>query len=180
MPGAPRDDGAATSDRPPLDRARRLYSVLFVALMGGLAAAIFAWYETVNAAAAGVCSPSATVSCAKVGASGHTTLLGVPDWSIGIAGYLLMIVVAAIAYRSYDRRFLTLLAVLSTLGIGVSLYFVYTEAFVIHALCPVCTTAHLLNVVVLIVTLSLLRLSAPEAGAPHHAPRGAPDASPPA
>lgn len=132
-------------------------------LIGGLAAAIFAGFETVDASLSQVCSTSGYVSCAKVGSSGHTTLLGVPDWAIGIGGYLVMLAVGVLAYRTWARRYLGLLSLLSGLGILFSVYFVYEETFVIRALCPVCTTAHLLNVVVFVLALRLFRMSAPDA-----------------
>lgn len=156
-------------------RAESLYGLLFVFLMGGVFAASYAAYEVVNPAASAVCSTSGYVSCGAVADSGHTTILGVPDWLVGIAGYLAMFVVAVLAYRTYERRYLVALTGLSTLGLLVSLFFVYNELVVIQHLCPVCTAAHLLNVGVLAVSVSLLRLgrSEPEdAGGP--GPRPAP------
>lgn len=147
----------------PRVRAETLYALVFVFLMAGLAAAVFAWYETVNSAVTAVCSPNQSVSCAAVDHSGDTHSFGVPDWAVGIAGYVVMVGVAALAYRTFDRRYLMGLGLLSAIGVLISLVFVYQEAFVIHALCPVCTTAHLCNVGVLVCSAWLLRLSRPDA-----------------
>ncbi len=158
-PGA---GGAAAPERRPRVRAETLYSLLIVLTIGGVVAASYAAYEVVNPEAAKVCSPNPFLSCQKVLASGHTTILGIPDWSIGLSGYLVMLVLAILAYRTFDRRYLKALTALSALGMVIVGYLVYTELVVVGAICPVCTTAHLLNVGVLAVALWLLRLSRPE------------------
>jgi uncharacterized membrane protein len=161
-------DPRLSSDDAPRGRSRKitaeqLYPLLVVLLLAGLAAALYAAYETVNPAASAVCSTSGYISCSKVGGSGHTTIAGIPDWAIGVGGYLGMTALGILAFRTFERRYLTLLAGLSAVGLLLSLYFVYEEVVVIQALCPVCSTAHALNVAVLAVTVALLRMSRPEA-----------------
>ncbi|MCI4366818.1 MAG: vitamin K epoxide reductase family protein [Thermoplasmata archaeon] len=144
--------------------AETAYALLLVVLLGGLAAAGYAAYEVLNPGAAAVCSVNSHVSCAAVAASGHTTVAGVPDWAIGIAGYLTMFGVALLAFRTFDRRYLQGLAALSGTALVFVAYFVYNETVVIGSICPVCTTAHILDVVALALTLYLLRLSRPDPG----------------
>src|SRR5580693_2779252 len=97
-------EGAPAPRRPRLD-AETLYALLIVVLLGGLAAASYAAYEVLNPAASAVCSVSGTISCGKVADSGHTTILGIPDWGIGIAGFVAMLLVAFLAYRTFDRQY---------------------------------------------------------------------------
>ncbi len=161
-----------TPDRPRV-RAETLYALLVVLTLAGLAAASFAAYEVVDPAITKVCSPDPFFSCSKVLASGHTNILGIPDWSIGVTGYVVMLGLAVAGYRTFDRRYLQTLAVLSALGMCVVAYLVYTELFVVGAVCPVCSTAHALNVGVLAVSLVLLRMSRSE-GTPEPGPAAPP------
>ena len=167
-------------DRPRV-RAETLYGLLFVCLMGGLAASAYSGYEKVNPAATSVCSVNAQISCGKVVNSAYSQTLGVENWVIGLVGYLAMFAVAVLAFRTYERRYLTALAVLSGLGVVVTLWFVYLELGPIGAICLVCTSAHLLNLGVLGATIGLLRLSRPDTEAPGSAretPAAAPGADP--
>jgi uncharacterized membrane protein len=160
---------SAGEDLPRVGRRRRrvldaqtTYALLLVVLLGGLAAASYAAYEVINPQAAGVCSVNAYVSCGKVADSGHTTTGGIPDYAIGIAGYSAMFAVAALASRTFDRRYLQLLAALSGIALGFVSWFVYNETVLIGAVCLVCTTAHLLDGATFGLTLYLLRLSRPD------------------
>jgi uncharacterized membrane protein len=147
--------------------AEALYPLLIIFTFVGLGAAIFAAFEVIDPSLTHVCSTNNSflglkLSCASVATSGHTTVLGVPDYAVGIGGFLAMIAVAILAYRSWDRKYLQLLAGLSLLGLVFTAYFVYNEVFVVGAICPVCTTAHCANVAVLLVTTALLRMSRPD------------------
>src|SRR5580693_6199998 len=108
----PDDDEGSSPRRPGKVDAETLYALLLVVLLGGLAAASYAAYEVLNPAAAAVCSVNSKVSCSAVAGSGHTTLFGVPDWAIGIAGYVAMFAIALLAYRTFDRQYLKILAAL--------------------------------------------------------------------
>ena len=166
----------APEARSPRISAETLYALLLVLLLGGLAASLYAAYEVVNPAAAAVCSTSGYVSCSKVQSSGDTQVLGVPDWAVGVGGYVVMLLVGVLAYRTFDRRYLSLLLGLSGIGLLFSLFFVYEETVVIQALCPVCSTAHALNVGVLIVALTLWRMGRPAEDGPGSPGTGRPSA----
>jgi len=171
-----------TADDPPRRalRADTLYGLLFVFLMGGLAASLYSAYEWINPQATSICSVGSQLSCGKVLESSYSTTAGIPNWEFGVGGYLVMVAVAALAYRTFDRRYLTALAGLSVVGVLLSLYFVYLELGPIGSICLVCTSAHLLNVGVLVVTLALLRMSRPDADeAAHERHRGRPEAAAP-
>ena len=126
-------------------RAESYHALIPVALGAGLLLSIYAGYETTHPALQGSCSFSALFSCAKVDQSAHTTTLGIPDYVIGIAGYVAMIVVDVFLYRSWHRSWLNAFLLLSGLGIAVSAYFAYVEAFEIGAFCPVCLSAYAAN-----------------------------------
>lgn len=138
-------------------RAQDLHAVVLLAVVAGLALALFAAYETFNPAAASACSPTKLLSCQSVNSSGHTTTLGVPDWAWGIGGFVALLFVDVLAYRTFERRWLTALFALSTMALGLTAWFVYNEVVVVGAICPVCTGAHLANLVVWAGSLLLLR-----------------------
>jgi uncharacterized membrane protein len=156
-------------------RAETAYSLLMVVLFAGLGFSLFAWYETVNPAAQSVCSISKWISCSKIDHSGHTTILGIPDYAIGIAGYLVMIALGILAFRTYEQRYLRATTVVSGLGVALSAYLAYLELIVIQGLCPICLGAYLCNVGAFLVLLYLVRLGgrAEEPAAPTVEPQPA-------
>ncbi len=140
-------------------RADTAYALVLLLLIGGLAFSAYAWYETVNASAQGVCSINSYVSCGKIDTSGHTTTLGLPDWGIGVAGYVVMIALGVLAYRTYRRSYLEGLTVVSGLGLALSVYFAYIELVVIQGLCIICLGAYLCNLASFVLLLYLVRLT---------------------
>ncbi|HYA58020.1 MAG TPA: vitamin K epoxide reductase family protein [Thermoplasmata archaeon] len=123
----------------------------FVYLTGGfgLIASIYAGLESVDAGLRGSCTISSFFSCSAVDVSGKTSTLGIPDAAIGIAGFILILLVAALAERnSRDLRYLYALLFFTTGGVGFASYFAYVELGEIHALCPVCTAAYFFGVLV--------------------------------
>jgi uncharacterized membrane protein len=139
-------------------RTRDIRSVIYLSGGLGLIVSIYAYLETVQASLQKFCTVNAYVSCGAVANSGKTTVLGVPDGLIGIGGFVLILVLAAIAERR--RRELlwpNLLLLFTTVGVGFSLYFVFVELAEIHALCPVCLAAWVLGWVAWGATIALVR-----------------------
>jgi len=123
-------------------RTKDIRSVIYLAAGFGLIAAIYTYIETVDASLQSTCNVNSFVSCGAVASSGRTTVLGIPDSFIGIGGFVLILLIAAVA-ETQRRNLLwpTLLFLFTTLGVAFSLYFLYVELALIHALCPVCLTA---------------------------------------
>ncbi len=83
----------------------------------------------------------ATGSCETVQASKYATFVGVPVPAIGVAGYLVILVVALIGLRpgrTEDRRITLALVALSVLALAFTGYLNVLEAYVIHAWCRWC------------------------------------------
>jgi len=129
-------------------RTRTIRSVIYLAAGLGLITSIFTYLEAVEASLQKLCSVNAFVSCSAVANSGKTTLLGIPDSFIGIGGFVLILLVAAVA-ESRRRELLWpyLLLFVTTAGVALAAYFGYVEIAEIHALCPVCLTAYVFGVV---------------------------------
>jgi uncharacterized membrane protein len=139
-------------------RTRTVRSVIFLAGGIGLLVAIFAAAEFYTASLRSVCSISQFFSCATVDQSGKTTTLGLPDYLWGVGGFVAMLVVAGIAERlPRDVRPAYLLALLSTLAVALSGYFIYVQVAEIHALCVVCATAEGFGAIVWVASIELAR-----------------------
>jgi uncharacterized membrane protein len=124
-------------------RTRSLRSVVYLGAVFGLIASLYAAAEVADAALAKACSLNGVVSCSTILDSGKTTVLGIPDWSIGVAGFVVILACAVLAERfRKDLRFTYLLALVTTAGVAFSLYFLYVEVFEIGGICPVCVSAY--------------------------------------
>lgn len=139
-------------------RTRDLRSVIYLAGGLGVIVSIYTYLETVQASLQKYCTINSYVSCGAVASSGKTTTLGIPDSFIGIGGFVLVLIVAAIAERRRpELLWPQLLFLLATVGVAFSLYFLYVELVEIHALCPVCLTAWVLGWVVWGASIVLVR-----------------------
>ena len=138
-------------------RERTVRSLVYFAAGLGLIVAIFAAAEFYDASLRAVCSVSAFFSCSAVDSSGYTNTLGLPDWLWGVGGFVLILLFAGLAeQRPEDRRRAWLLLAVTTLGVGVSLYLLYVELAIIHALCLVCASDYLLGGVAWLGALALV------------------------
>jgi uncharacterized membrane protein len=140
-------------------RAESAHAALLVVIVAGLALAGFATYETFVPAAAGICSINQFVSCSAVDKSGHTSTLGVPDWAVGLGGFLVLLGLDVPLYRTWRRDLLKAVVVVSGLGLVASAYFAYVELAVIGALCPVCFSTYVADAAAFALSFWLLRSS---------------------
>lgn len=141
-------------------RAETLHQILLAAILAGLALALYAGLEVIDATLSNVCSPSPVISCSAVLKSGKTTILGVQDWIIGAAGFVALLAVDIPLYRTWKRSYLTLLLAFSTIGLGVSAYLAFVEVAQIGALCPVCFASYVANAIALATAAAIWRRGA--------------------
>ncbi len=139
-------------------QAAVLHRLLLLLILIGIVASVYATFEVLDPGLQGTCSVNSYVSCQAVDQSGHDTVGPIPDWSIGLGGFIVLLALDIPLFRTYDPRFLYAIFFLSLAGIGFALYFAYMEIVVINAICPVCTTAHLANVGVFLTTWKLISL----------------------
>jgi uncharacterized membrane protein len=155
-------------------RLRSIRSLIYLAAGLGLIVALFAAAEFIDTSLSAVCSFNGFLNCAAVLKSGQTTTLYVQVWVWGIAGFVAIIVVAALAEQHRkDFRYAYALLGLTTAGVGLSMYLLYVELARIGALCPVCESAYFFGIVAWIGAILLVRRMRQRAAAP--APVGAPE-----
>jgi uncharacterized membrane protein len=152
-------------------QTRSLRSLVYLAGGIGIIVSIFAGLEIYDASLQSLCSVNSYVSCGAVDTSGRTTLLYVPDYLWGIGGFVLILLVAALAEQlPRDRRRAYGLLAVTTLGIAIAVYFLYVEVALIHALCPVCAGAYVMGVLAWVGAIGLVRRTpgkAEDAGGSH-------------
>lgn len=139
-------------------RTSTLRSLIFFAAGVGLIVSIFAALEFYEASLRSLCSIGSFFSCSVVDQSGKTSTLGVPDYAWGLGGFVLILVVAAIAEaRSRDPKATYALLGVTTAGVAFSLYFLYVQLALIGAFCVVCASAYVFGWVAWAGTVGLAR-----------------------
>jgi uncharacterized membrane protein len=102
------------------------------------------------------------VNCEKVTTSPQSYVFGIPVATLGLAYFLPMIALSLPrAWRSADRRIHLARLALSVVGVGMIIYLVIAELFIIKNICLWCTSVHVLTFIlfVIIVTASPMLLS---------------------
>ncbi len=115
-----------------------------------------------------VCDSNATINCEKVTTSPQSEIFGIPVAMLGLAYFVPMIALCLpAAWRSADRRIHLARLTLSVIGVGMILYLIITELFVIKAICLWCSSVHVMTfaLFVIIVTAAPVVL-APGYGSP--------------
>jgi len=92
------------------------------------------------------CDFSETVSCTAVNQSEYSEVVGIPVAAIGIAGYVMLGLLAGIALAKpqKSRLMFTLLALASLGGFLVALCLTYIELYILKAVCPLCVISQAL------------------------------------
>jgi uncharacterized membrane protein len=136
-------------------KAESVHAALLLLVIAGLGLATFATLESSIPALQNSCSVSAFFSCHAVDTSGHTMIAWVPDWSIGLGGFLVLLALEIPLFRTWRRDLLTGVVAVSGLGLLVSVYLGYVELDVIHALCPICFSTYVVDGLVFLLSLWL-------------------------
>jgi len=96
--------------------------------------------------------------CSTVNASVYSEVSGIPVATVGIGGYLAILVMLLLENRFSFLKTNGTMAVfgLTLVGFLFTLYLVYVELALIHALCPFCVTSQVTMTILFI--LSVIRL----------------------
>ena len=118
------------------------------------------------------CVHSATFNCEKVSQSPQSEIFGIPVAMLGLAFFVPMLVLCLPALWRSSQRWIHLARLaLSVTGVGMIIYLISAELFIIKAICLWCSSVHVatLALFIIIATASPIVL-APGYGEPDEAP----------
>lgn len=145
--------------------SRGLWTLLWAAvILSGLGVSI-SGYLVAKRFTGGSLACTRWAQCDVVNNSVYSQLYGVPVSVIGLAGYLLLLMLAVAALWTAgrtQRRTLLLSFVLALGGVGFSIYLTYLEIYVIEALCAWCVASAVVIALLAIVTAVASRLTTPK------------------
>ena len=127
----------------------------------GFFVALYLWLYKIGVIGSLQCG---TGECEYVQSSRYAWLFGQPVAVYGVAGYLVLLVVALVGLQP---RFLPspvptrLLAALAGVGFAFTLYLTAIELFVLHAICPWCVVSAAIMTAITAVAIVALRSSSP-------------------
>ena len=148
--------------RPLAEVGTAVLVVFFLVALIGFADATFLTVEHYR----GVIPPCTTAGCDTVLSSQYSVIFGVPASLLG-ALYYLAIVIASFMYleskhgagkiASHHSMILKWALFITAIGFGMSLWFVYLQAFVIHAYCQYCLGSATTSTILFIMAIFILR-----------------------
>ncbi|MGD0882599.1 MAG: vitamin K epoxide reductase family protein [Acidimicrobiales bacterium] len=98
------------------------------------------------------CYSNATFNCEKVTQSPQSEIFGIPVAMLGLAFFVPMILLCLpAAWRSADRRIHLARVALSVTGVGMILYLISAELFIIKAVCLWCSSVHITTFVLFVI-----------------------------
>lgn len=92
-------------------------------------------------------------ACEVVRNSSYASFFGIPTPAFGVIFYLILVVLAEMWQPKAGARYRWALWITATIGVSVSVFLTYIEAFVIHAWCRWCVVSALLTVAAFVVVL---------------------------
>ncbi len=102
-----------------------------------------------------VCSDSGAINCAKVTTSPQSEVFGIPVAMLGLAFFVPMILLnLPAAWRSQDRRVHLARLILSITGVGMIIYLLIAELFIIKAICLWCSSVHLITFILFVIIVT--------------------------
>lgn len=111
-----------------------LYTLAAIVSLAGLADAI---YLTVQALTGETLSCGGSPDCFRVLGSSYSKIGGVPVASLGAVAYFTVFTFATFAAFGYARARLLLIPIICAMFLA-TLWFLYVQAFVLHAYCRYC------------------------------------------
>jgi uncharacterized membrane protein len=99
-----------------------------------------------------VCSDSGTINCAKVTTSPQSVIFGIPVAMLGLLYFVPMVLLCLpAAWRSSDRRVHLARLGLAVVGVGMILYLLIAELFIIKAICLWCSSVHVVTFLLFVI-----------------------------
>mgnify|MGYP000398024265 FL=1 len=97
--------------------------------------------------------------CDFVTTSSYSAILGVPVAVLGMVFYIAVFALSILYLRTKNKKFLISLLVLSSIGFLMSIWFIYTQGFILNAFCLYCLVSAGLSTTIFILSLiAMLKL----------------------
>ena len=95
------------------------------------------------------------INCEAVTTSAESHLLGIPVAVLGLAFFIPMIILCLpAAWRTSDRRIHLARLLLSITGIGMVIYLIVAELFIIKKICLWCSSVHLITFILFVIVVT--------------------------
>ena len=94
--------------------------------------------------------------CDFVTTSSYSAILGIPVAVLGIIFYVGIFVLSFLYLRSKNRKFIVSLLGLSSIGVLMSFWFLYTQAFILNAFCLYCLVSAGLSTTIFMLSLIMM------------------------
>ncbi len=95
------------------------------------------------------------INCGKVTTSPQSEILGIPVAMLGLLFFVPMILLCLpAAWRSLDRRIHLARLILSITGVGMIIYLLIAELFIIKAICLWCSSVHLVTFILFVIIVT--------------------------
>lgn len=122
---------------------------LLVCCVAGLGVSVYLTLTHYTKAVSLVCSNAGAINCEKVTTSPQSVVFGVPVAVLGLVFFLSMLALSVPAvYQRPELGVARLRLASSVVGIGFVFYLLYSELFVIHAICLWCSSVHILTFII--------------------------------
>jgi uncharacterized membrane protein len=128
------------------DPMKKILVTIAILALAGVAVSAYALWQHYAPLGAAFCNLNESFSCDLVNKSAYSEFLGIPVAGIGIAGYVVLgvLATAALVRPEWLSAALPWLLAASLGGLGFSMYLTYLELFVIGAICVLCVTSQAL------------------------------------
>lgn len=117
----------------------------------GLGASVYLTYTHFEPKAL-FCASNGTINCEKVTQSPQSEIVGIPVAMLGLFFFVPMLLLCLpAAWRSADRRIHLARLAMAIVGVGMILYLIVAELFLIKAICLWCTSVHVATFLLFVV-----------------------------
>lgn len=97
-----------------------------------------------------ICNIQNLSGCNTVANSPYSHIFGIPVAELGVLFYSILFVLAALELVIFDQLLRRVLQAMAVVGLAVSLYSTFVQAFIIQALCVYCLFSALMTVFIFI------------------------------
>lgn len=110
--------------------------------VAGLVDAAYLTSESLNPSIPLYCPSSGLINCGTVTSSVYSHMAGIPVAVLGLAWFAVALAIVGLNKPSLNYLLLPLWAA----GVAFAGYLIFAEVFLLHAICPYCTFAHIVAI----------------------------------